>query len=159
MRAAAVIAAIAALLGCVGCSGSGSSHPARPAPTTTSTSIPEALWLGQSDVWLRDHASSLKAISDAAKNLGDSAKAQNNNLAQIAVTQFLTTVGEADGTLPSNAFGHDMHAVFVEYANALITIRRGIVASDQIVFKQGADALAVAVADFGRITSRLNVPA
>ncbi|HWW52660.1 MAG TPA: hypothetical protein VNY84_02750 [Acidimicrobiales bacterium] len=146
-------AAAVAVMALVSCSGGAST------PATTTTTIPQALWLGQANVWLGAHSSSLKDISDAAKNLGDAAKAGNGNLAQIAVTQFLTKVGEADGTLPDNAFGHDLHSVFIEYVSALATIRKGIVDNNQTTFKAGTDALAKAVADFGVITTRMNASA
>ena len=130
------------------CSGGSSSN--------ATTTIPQALWLGQANVWLSGHSSTLKDISTAAQNLGDAAKQNAGGLVQIAVTQFLTKVGVADGTLPDNAFGHDMHAIFEEYVAALTTIRKGLQNNDQKMFKTGSDALAKAVADFGALTTRMN---
>jgi hypothetical protein len=143
----------------VGITLTGACSGSTPTKATTTTTIPQALWLGQANVWFSAHSTSLKDISDAAQNLGDAAKQDNTNLAQIAVAQMLTKVGEADGTLPDNAFGHDMHAVFVEYVSALGTIRKGILNNDQTTFKAGTDALAKAVTDFGKITTRMNTPA
>lgn len=141
------IVVLSVVLGACGGGGHSSSSP---------TTVPEALWLGQARVWVAAHGPDLTAISDAAKNLGDAAKSGNSNLSQIAATQFLVKVGQADGDLPTNDFGHDLHKVFIAYASALAMIRNGIVKNDQRLYKQGSDALAAAVKQFGAITARMN---
>jgi hypothetical protein len=147
LAAAAVVATLS--IGLTSC-GSGPS-----ASSTTTTALPEALWLGQARVWLAAHGSDLTAISAAAKNLGDAAKAGSAQLTEIAVSQFLIAVGRADGDLPANGFGHDLHKVFVDYVTALSTIRKGVLKGDQATYKTGSNELAAAVAEFGRITARL----
>ena len=87
-----------------GCGGGKSSK----ASTTT---IPEALWQGQARAYVAAHGDDLKGISDAAQNLANAAKGNNTTLSQIAATQFLTKVGQAEGNLPTNAFGQDLHKV------------------------------------------------
>ena len=148
-RRVVIGAVVLALSGCT--SGSSSKPPASP----TTTTIPEALWLGQARVWLAAHGSDLSAISEAAQRLGDAAKAGNGTLTQSAVTQFLIQVGQADGNLPTNAFGQDMHHVFIDYATSLAQIRKGLLNNDQATYKAGSDALAAAVKEFATITTRM----
>lgn len=143
------MAAVCALV-LIGCS---SGHAKASAPTTTT--VPEALWIGQAKVWLSAHGNDLNAISGAAKDLGDAAKAGSGNLTQTAITQFMVQVGQADGDLPANAFGHDMHPVFVDYVTALQMIRKGLLNNDQGTYRAGSDALAAAVAKFGTLTNRM----
>jgi hypothetical protein len=147
----AVIATAALVL--TGCSTSAKTT----APTTTT--LPESLWVGQADVWLTAHSSTLTDISAAAKNLGDAAKADESTLTEIAAEEMEVKVGLADGTLPDNAFGHDMHKVFVEYADALEMIRSGILKNNEVMFKAGSNALANAVTDFAAITTRMGATA
>ena len=132
-----------------GCGGGKSSK------ASTTTTIPEALWQGQARAYVAAHGDDLKGISDAAQNLANAAKGNNTTLSQIAVTQFLTKVGEAEGNLPANAFGQDLHKVFVAYVTALGNIRNGIANNDQKLYKQGSDELSAAVASFGAITNRI----
>ena len=150
------VVAVGVVLGLCGCGSS--THVAAPSttvPATTTTTLPEALWLGQAKVWFGAHGTDLKGVSAWAKRLGEAAKIGNARLAQIAVQGMLIDVGRADGDLPANAFGQDLHQIFVEYVTALNEIRTGILKNDQRSFKTGSDALAVAVAHFGVLANRL----
>jgi hypothetical protein len=143
------------LLGC-----GGGSRAAAPAASTTTapdttTTIPQALWLGQARDWLAAHGSDLTAISTSAQNLGQAAKAGNGQLTEIAITQFQTAVGKADGDLPANAFGQELHSIFVDYITALATINKGLRNNDQATYKAGSDQLAAAVTKFATISTRL----
>jgi hypothetical protein len=152
-RALSILAGVAAAtslsFGLFGCGGGGK------AAAPGSTTVPQALWLGQARDWLGTHGGDLSAISTSAKNLGDAAKAGNAQSTQFAVTRFMTAVGRADGNLPANAFGQDLHGVFVDYVVALGTIQKGLIKNDQRTFKAGSDELAAAVNRFAAITDRL----
>jgi hypothetical protein len=147
-RATAALALILIAVVTAGCGGGKSSK----ASTTT---IPEALWQGQARAYVAAHGDDLKAISEAAKNLADAAGANNSQLSQVAVSQFLLKVSQAEGDLPTNAFGQDLHKVFVAYVTALSDVRKGISNNDQRVYKQGSDELSAAVAQFGAVTNRI----
>jgi hypothetical protein len=147
--------ALAGAMTLSGCTSSTHNAASSSVATSTSTTVPEALWSGEARAWLAAHGSDLKAISTWAKNLGDAAKAGNGRLTQLAATQFLIAVGRADDDLPNNAFGQDLHAVFVDYAAALALIRKGLINNDQKRYRAGTDALAAAVQKFAAITNRL----
>jgi hypothetical protein len=129
----------------------GGTHSSAPPATT----VPEALWVGQAKVWLAVHGRDLRDISTSVKSLGEAVTAHDRPRAKAALSQFLVKVGKADGDLPANAFGRDLHAVFVEYAAAGGMIREGILKTDQPTYAAGVDALAAAVAKFGAITTRI----
>jgi hypothetical protein len=141
---------VSVLAGC-----SSSKHATTTTEPSTSTTAPEALWVGQGRAWVGRHSADLKAISTWAKNLGDAAKGGNAQLVQTAATQFLIAVGQADDDLPDNAFGHDLHGVFVDYAAALALVRKGLINGDSARYRAGITALAAAVDKFGLISNRL----
>ena len=136
----------------------GRQHTATPTSTATTT-VPAALFAGQGRDWLLAHGGDLTLISTWAKDLADAVQARNARLADLAVREMMIQVGRADGNLPANAFGTQLHQVFLAYIAALNQIETGLVKNDQATFRAGTAALAAAVAQFTTITNLLKVGA
>lgn len=158
-RSTAILAAVAAALAAGGI-GVAIGQQFAPTPTplaaaTTTTSVPESLYLGQARDWVEQHGEDLTLISTWARNLGAAARAHDGRLVNLAIAEMLLQVGRADGDLPANAFGARLHGVFVQYVAALNQIRRGLAHGDQGEFHAGSDALARAVQQFGAATAGL----
>jgi hypothetical protein len=141
------------LLGAAAGCGS-SSHAALPSAPST-TAVAPAVWAQQAKSWLAVHASDLTAISTSASNLARAVKAGKANGADEAISQFVGSVGHADVNLPKNAFGEQLHQIFIAYVVALTSLRKGLANNNQAEFQSGSVALSSAVARFTTVTKQI----
>jgi hypothetical protein len=158
-RSTAVLVAVAAAVAAAGIGLAVGSQVApagaRGAVATTTSSVPESLYVGQGRDWLAQHGEDLTLISTWARYLGDAARANNARLVNLAITEMLTQVRRASADLPTNAFGERLHGIFQSYVDALYQLRGGLAHGDQHEIRAGGAALALAVQQFGAATAGL----
>lgn len=152
---AAALLGLCLLTAVVGCGRSTPTHLAAKPPSTAGTTAAPTTWGEQARSWLAAHAADLTAISASADNLGQTVKAGKTDKVDAAIAQFVAAVGHADVDLPKNAFGQQVHQIFISYVVALTSLRNGITNNDKAEFQSGSVALSSAVAQFSTVTKKI----